>query len=86
MKEEKCPCCHNHCERSNLGCGKGKEYFRSNESSNNEPMTMEEQIISDLRRCGHMLHHNRELNANSLLSDFSESELKELHELLSKIE
>lgn len=49
MKEEKCPCCHNHCERSNLGCGKGQEYFRSNESSK-EPMTIKEQTISDLRK------------------------------------
>ena len=38
----------------------------------------------DLRKCGHMLHHNRDLNANNILNSFSEDELNKLHELLSK--
>ncbi len=51
---------------------------------NSVPKTLNEQVIMDLRKCGHMLHHNRDLNANNILNSFSEDELNKLHELLSK--
>ena len=84
MNQENCPCCPNHCQKDNLGCGRGKEYF-NNQGTNKEPKTLNEQVISDLRKCGHLLHHNRDLDTNEFLSCFSEDELNELHELLSKI-
>ena len=84
MNQENCPCCPNHCSKDNLGCGRGKEYFE-NQDTNKEPKTLNEQVISDLRKCGHLLHHNRDLDAKEFLSCFSEEELNVLHELLSKI-
>jgi hypothetical protein len=77
MNIEKCPCCPNHCSKDNLGCKRGKEYFNNNLESN----SIEENIIHDLRECGHLLHHNRE----TILKNFSNDELNELHKLLSKI-
>lgn len=32
-----------------------------------------------------MLHHNKDLNSNDLLKDFSKEELEQLHSLLAKI-
>lgn len=84
MDKEKCPCCPNHCSIENLSCGRGRAHF-SNENNNKEPKTLNEQVITDLRKCGHILHHNRELNTDEFLSDFSEEELNRLHQLLSKI-
>lgn len=84
MNNETCPCCPNHCLIDNLGCGRGNKYF-NNQNNIDEPSTLYEQIIMDLRKCGHMLHHNRDLNTDKLLSNFSEEELNKLHELLAKI-
>lgn len=84
MNKEKCPCCPNHCSIGNLSCGRGIEYFNKQNISN-EPKTIYEQVIMDLRKCGHLLHHNREINTDELLSNLSEEELNKLHELLSKI-
>lgn len=83
MKEEKCPCCSNHCDINNLSCGRGIEHFNKSNSDENEK-SLNEQIIIDLRKCGHLLHHNKELDTNEVLANFSEDELNKLHELLSK--
>lgn len=83
MSEERCPCCSNHCLKDNLGCGRGAEYFNRDNDSNIK--TLDEQVIMELRKCGHLLHHNKELNPEKLLSVFSEQELNQLHSLLSKI-
>ncbi|MCM1052537.1 MAG: hypothetical protein NC483_00980 [Ruminococcus sp.] len=85
MNIEVCPCCSNHCLKDNLSCGRGREYF-SGQIANNEVKNINEQVIMDLRQCGHLLHHSKDLNANQLLADFSEEELIKLHELLSKIQ
>ena len=85
MNQENCPCCPNHCAKDNLGCGRGREYF-SSADTNNEPRSLNEQVISDLRKCGHLLHHNRDLDMNQLLSGLTDEELEKLHELLSKIQ
>lgn len=82
MKEENCPCCHNHCPKDNLNCGRGREYFNK---LSDEPKTIGEEVINDLIKCGHMLHHNKELNNNDFLSNLSNDELEELHKLLTKI-
>jgi hypothetical protein len=84
MNEEKCPCCPNHCLKDNLGCGRGRDYF-NNQNNSFEPNTLNEKIIMDLRKCGHLLHHNRDLNTETILANFSDDELNELHKLLSKI-
>lgn len=83
MNEEKCPCCSNHCQKDSLGCGRGKEYF-NNQKDNSKPKTLNEQVIIDLRKCGHSLHHNKDLDTNKILSNFSKDELNNLHKLLSK--
>lgn len=85
MNNETCPCCPNHCPKDNFSCGRGREHFNSQNNSS-EPKTIEEQVIMDLRKCGHLLHHNKELDTKELLSNFREEELKKLHELLSKIQ
>lgn len=84
MNDKNCPMCHNHCPKDNLGCGRGREYF-NNLNNNSEPKTLSEEVLMDLRKCGHLLHHNKDLDTNKILSDFSENELNQLHELLSKI-
>lgn len=87
MQSEKCPCCPNHCEKDNLSCGRGEDYFNNNhhnEHHEEEPKSIEEQVIKDLRKCGHMLYHNRNLNTYDLLKDFSKEELEQLHMLLTK--
>lgn len=85
MKEEYCSCCSNHCLKENLQCNKGKNYFNSNNSSSFRTNLLEEKVIEDLRNCGHILHHNKTLNVNELLTVYSKEKLKELHRLLSKI-
>lgn len=82
MNNDKCPCCPNHCDKDNLSCGRGREYFNNDISK--EPKTLNEQIIIDLRKCGHLLHHNKDLDTNKILANFSKEELNKLHELLSK--
>lgn len=84
MNSEYCPCCPNHCTEDHLNCGRGKEYFNRQNDYNIEPKTFQEQVIMDLKKCGHLLHHNKNWNADELLSNFSEEELHELHDLLSK--
>lgn len=84
METLKCPCCSNHCEKENLSCGRGVDYF-SNPKSLEKTETIEEEVIRDLRKCGHLLHHNPNLNTNDLLNDFFKEELEQLHTLLAKI-
>ena len=84
MNEGNCPMCPNHCQKNNLRCKRGREYFNDAEHDF-KSQTLGEKVVMDLRKCGHLLHHNKELNTNELLSDFSEKELNTLHELLSKI-
>lgn len=83
MNNSNCPCCPNHCSKDNLSCGRGKEYF-SNSNKDLESETIEEKVLMDLRKCGHILHHNKELDSNSILSSFSKEELENLHQLLMK--
>lgn len=84
MKDEKCPMCPNHCLKNSLNCKRGIEYF-SNLNNNSKSKTLNEEVIIDLRKCGHLLHHNKDLDTNKILSVFSTNELNTLHELLSKI-
>lgn len=84
MNNENCPCCPNHCSKDNLSCGRGRDFYNS-QDDNNEAKSLNEQVIMDLRKCGHLLHHNRELTSEELLSNFSEEELNNLHELLFRI-
>ena len=90
MTTENCPMCQNHCPKENLRCGRGREYFNENkhqEDYNNtsEHSSIKEQVIFDMRRCGHFLHHNRELDINKVFSNLSDEELTKLHELLTNI-
>lgn len=84
MNNDKCPCCSNHCLKDNLSCNRGREYFINNNVSK-EPKTLNEQIIADLRKLGHLLHHNKDLDTNNLLDCLSKDELNNLHKLLFKI-
>lgn len=85
MKEENCPCCPNHCDKENLNCWRGREYFGST-NRQDDPKTLEEKVISELRKSGHKLHHQREGNPIEMLSNMTKEELETLHELLSKID
>lgn len=85
MNQENCPCCPNHCAKDNLSCGRGREHF-SKGNANNVAKSMPEKVIDELRRCGHLLHHNQDLDTKELLSGISEDELNKLYELLSKIQ
>lgn len=83
MENNTCPCCHNHCSKDNLSCNRGRDYF--NNLDNPTPKTLNELVISDLKICGHMLHHNKNLDTNNILSNLKNDELTVLHELLTKI-
>jgi hypothetical protein len=83
LNNEKCPCCPNHCEKDNLGCGRGRDYF-NNQSDNLENLSLNEKIIADLRKCGHLLHHNRDIDSNAILNSYSQDELEEFYKLLQK--
>lgn len=87
MSTENCPCCPNHCPKDNLGCGRGREYFSNlnNEQKPIEQDSISSKIIMDLKRCGHMLHHNHDIKPEEILANLSNEELNKLHELLSKI-
>lgn len=50
-------------------------------------MTLAQQTLRTMRRCGHQLHHNmsgKEVNADEVLSCLNEEEQKKLLELLGK--
>lgn len=83
MEKEKCPCCSNHCEKDNLSCGRGRDYFST--SHTEEKSETIEEVVMDLRKCGHLLHHNRDLSTNGLFNNFSKDELEQLHILLVKV-
>lgn len=82
MDTKICPCCPNHCSIDHLSCDRGRAHFNQ---ISNEPNSLKEQVIMDLRKCGHLLHHNKELNPDEFLAVFRSEELEELHKLLSKI-
>lgn len=84
MNEEKCPCCPNHCEKDNLGCGRGRNYFNSSKKDV-EINSIEEQVMQDLRTCGHILHHNKDIDVSALFKTLSPEELDKLHLMLMKI-
>ncbi len=85
MNNENCPCCSNNCPKDNLGCRRGIEHFNNQSVNNIEFKSIDEQVVVDLRRCGHLLHHNKDLDSKELLKEFTKEELNKLHELLSKI-
>lgn len=54
---------------------------------NETEMTLAQQTLRAMRRCGHQLHHNmsgKEVNADEVLSCLNEEEQKKLLELLGK--
>lgn len=54
---------------------------------NETEMTLAQQTLRTMRRCGHQLHHNmsgKEVNAEEVLSCLNEEEQKKLLELLGK--
>lgn len=90
MNQDVCPNCPNHCTKDSLRCGRGRSYFGLDEHNEfskevKEPSSLGEYVISDIRKCGHFLHHNRDFSVDSLLENLNEEELTQLHELLSKI-
>ena len=90
MSNEKCPCSPNHCDKDNLNCGRGRDYFgeTANQKKNNNylnkdesTMTLEEKTFSKIRACDHFLHHSdKEVNLNFL----TDLEKQELINILSK--
>lgn len=52
MNIENCPCCPKHCQKSNLNCGRGEEYFKQNNYDNSKKDIFTE-IIVNLQKCGH---------------------------------
>ena len=54
---------------------------------NETELTLAQQTLRAMRRCGHQLHHNmsgKEVNADEVLSCLNEEEQKKLLELLGK--
>lgn len=54
---------------------------------NEQEMTLAQQTLRTMRRCGHQLHHNmsgKEVNADEVLSCLTTEEQKTLQELLGK--
>jgi hypothetical protein len=78
-----------------LHCPRGKAHFgietngaqekQHHHFHDKENMTIDDEVISLLRRCGHYLHHNMNAGGGEeLLSALSEGEKKELIKLLNK--
>lgn len=54
---------------------------------NETELTLAQQTLRAMRRCGHQLHHNmsgKEVNADEVLSCLNEEDQKKLLELLGK--
>ena len=96
-KNNVCPCCGHHCRVDALHCQRGMMYFgietKTGEDANHKhhirdksDATMEDKVISLMRRCGHYLHHNmRESDSSEqMLSALSDDEKKNLILLLKK--
>lgn len=91
-----CPCCGRHCSVNELSCRRGMEHFgvepetnmemKHHHEQNRADMTIDDKVISLMRRCGHHLHHNVNDNVGGeqLLSALSHDEKKELISLLKK--
>lgn len=79
MTEEFCPCCPNRCAKESLKCGRGRAYFGGNSDGSPEKsrgahghgggFANEEEVVTLLRRCGHLLHHGGGLNTDALDAD-----------------
>lgn len=89
-KETNCPVCGNHCNKDDLKCGRGKNYFglngedgrRGGDRPHGAPFNKDEDpTVTLLRRCGHLLHHG---GVENILAPLSEEEKKTLGALLNK--
>lgn len=98
-KNEVCPCCGRHCPADDLHCPRGRAHFGLENSESHEEhgghnhgydnanMTIDDKVITMLRKCGHHLHHNvsRDGTDNGQLLNFlSEDEKKQIIGLLKK--
>lgn len=83
--QEFCPQCPNHCHKDELRCGRGKAFFGMEEGhshTNNQPLTG---IAGQLKQCGHIMHHNPDINNERLCVNLSKEEQETLERLLNKI-
>ena len=85
--KEYCIGCPNHCHKDKLMCGKGRAYFNVAESEQHHRQYREQPsgIVALLRECGHILHHNHDINNDKLCANLTSQEQKNLEELLNKI-
>lgn len=85
--EGNCPKCENHCSADKLKCPEGRKYFGiKSPAKKPEELTVEDQILILLRRCGHYLHHyaGSDVNSAGLLAGLEKNEKAALAVLLQK--
>lgn len=93
----KCPLCSNHCDRSNLQCGKGESYFngeapreegrrqghhKGGHHGHHRPEYPAGSLMDLLARCGHRLFHGGDA---AMFDVLTEAEQATLRSLLSKL-
>lgn len=84
LEKQRCNQCEKQCPVDALQCGRGRKYFglESNEDGREKRVhDMPSGPISQLRQCGHLLHHGS-VTGNDLLSSLNAQEQEELERLL----
>lgn len=90
----KCPFCPNHCDRNNLQCGKGEDYFNGEAVPHSEgmrhgyhsgkhrghrrPEYPTGSLADLLAKCGHRLFHGGDETMFTVLNQEESAELKKL--------
>ena len=100
--EERCQLCSNHCLKSELQCGRGRQFFNQNRKLSKHEFMHKNDLTSKLMKCGHILMHKTGKNRGqekildilSKKTSISQKELQDilgieagsLSEILSKLE
>lgn len=88
-KEERCPCCHNHCRRDNLHCSRGRKYFEKESEKEKKQEESAGSLLYAIMEAGHSLRHMAKhgkcLDEEEILSDLSAEEQEQLLLLVSRL-
>lgn len=88
VKEERCPCCHNHCRRDNLHCSRGRKYFEKEEKKQKQEESAGS-LLYAIMEAGHSLRHmakhGKGLDEEEILSDLSAEEKDILLSLVTRL-
>lgn len=92
MKQQRCPCCGNHCNVEKLKCKKGKRYFAKEGEDRLTERDEDEEVLSDGQKLSHdskkllrkFAKGVRHGEIEELLDNLTEDEKQTLFSLLKK--